>query len=226
MRVLQRRLLRGAMNPEQPEIANQESDVQETQEEPLTARQILKKELEGIYDPFPDMTEEDHSAYQEKLAAKIKSGKKLTSQEMNYLRMHCPTLYQMARRIEYKRMKLEQKLKQASSKQEVEEIYNQMVGEVSKDDPDKEAILNTYRNVYEEFKKTKKYAALPETEEEAEAKKLHGKRKKLYLEKKQFSEWDMIFDEDEREILMKLEDDGATPMTEMLDGLPVFDVQG
>lgn len=226
MRVLQRRLLREAMNPGQPEETVQGADVPDVQEEPLTARQILKQELEGLNDPFPDMTEEDHSAYQQKLAAKIKSGKKLTSQEMSYLRMRCPALYQMARRVEYKRMKLEQKLKQASSKQEVEEIYNEMVGAVSEKDPDKEAILNAYRDVYEEFKKTKEYAALPETEREAEAEKLHGKRKKMFLEGKMFTEWDMIFGEEEQDILIKMEDDGATPISEMLDGLPVLDVQG
>lgn len=229
MKVLQRRLLRGYMNLEQPET-DQEIDVQETQdaqEEPLTARQILKRELEGLYDPLPDMTEEEQSAYQEKLMKKLKSGKKLTSQEMNYLRMRCPAMYQMARRIEYKRMKMERRLKLAKSKQEVEEIYNQMVGDVSKDDPDKEAIINAYRDVYEEFKKSKKYASLPETDREAEAKKLHGKRKKQFLEGHSVSEIDFIMEGyEEIDILMKLEDDGATPLTEFLDELPVLDVQG
>ncbi len=234
MKVLTKQMLREAMNPEpqQEETAEGVNGAGQTEkeQEPLTARQILKRELEALNDPQEHMTEEEHAAYQKKLSAKLRSGKKLTAKEMSYLRFRCPSLYQLARRLEYKRLKMEHRLKQAKSKQEAEDIYNEMVGQVSKEDPDKEAILNTYKNTYEEFKKTVKYRQLPETREEAVAKELHGKKKKWYLEHKMISEFELWFEEEmtggENGELVKLEDDVSSPIEELLDELPVLDVQG
>lgn len=195
------------------------------------ARQVLKSALEAIYDPEDEMTEEEHAAYEKKLIDKVRSGKKLTAQEMNYLRVHNPEAYWMARRVEYKRMKLEQRLKHCKSKEEAQEIYNTFVGQVSDEDPDKEALLNTYKNTFDEFKKTIEYARLPETKREAEAEKLHGKKKKLYLEGKlpsEEEEWLLDLDQDyfDQDLLMKLEEEDLTPLIELLDELPVLDITG
>lgn len=208
-------------------------DAQQEQEkmQKLSARELWKNELKSIYDPGEDMTEEEHAVYQKKLMAKLKSGKKLTAQEMNYLRVHDPAAYRMARRIEYKRLKLEQKLKHCQSKEEAEEVYNQAVGSVSEEDPDKEALLNTYRVSYEEFKKTMEYASLPETKREAKAERLHGKKKKAYLEGKDLDERNRWFEipEEGNEItsdsLVKLEEE-AVPLDELLDSMPVMDITG
>lgn len=199
----------------------------------LSPRQLLKKELEAMYDPIKDMTEEDHAAYKQKLMAKVQSGKKLTAQEMNYLRIHDPAAYRLARRLEYKRMKLEQRLKACQSKEEAEEVYNQSIGGISKEDPDREAIMNTYKETYEEFKKTMQYARLPETKREAEAKNLYGKRKKAFLEGSDEHEMeiDLLFETmtettvQTQDGLVKLEEE-ATPWDELLDDLPVMDVVG
>lgn len=190
------------------------------------AKQVLKSALEAIYDPEDGMTEEEHAAYEKKLIDKVRSGKKLTAQEMNYLRVHNPEAYWMARRVEYKRMKLEQRLKHCKSKEEAEEIYNTFVGQVLDEDPDKEALLNTYKNTYEEFKKSMEYARLPETKREAEAEKLHGKKKKLYLEGKLPSEEEEWLLDMELDILMKLEEEDMGPLVELLDELPVLDITG
>lgn len=223
-------------NPEQAaagQTAGSSQTVEGAQEEELTARQLLKKELEAMYDPMDDMTEEQHAVYKKKLMAKIQSGKKLTSQEMNYLRVHDPAAYRMARRMEYKRMKLEQRLKHCRSKEEVEEVFNQSMEGISKEDPDREALMNTYQVAYEEFKKTMQYARLPETKKEAKAERLHGKSKKAFLEGKEVKELelDLLFEamkegsEVTEDGLIPLEED-ATPWDELLDDLPVMDVTG
>lgn len=203
----------------------------EQNEEELSARELLKRELEAMYDPMEDMTEEDHAAYQKKLMAKIQSGKKLSAQEMNYLRIHDPATYRMALRIEYKRRKLEQRLKHCQSKEEVEEVFYRTVEGIPKEDPDREALIKTYQVTYEEFKKTMQYARLPETDREAKAERLHGKRKKAFLEGKEYDEtsrWFMLPEESVElngDGLIRLEED-ATPMDELLDSMPVMDIVG
>lgn len=237
MKVKNRQLLQQLMNQEQTadgQGATAGRTVDDTQEqETLSARQLLKKELESMYDPVKGMTEEDHASYKQKLIAKVQSGKKLTAQEMNYLRIHDPAAYRLARRLEYKRMKLEQRLKACKSKEEAEEVYNQFMEGISKEDPDREAIMNTYKETYEKYKKTMQYARLPETKREAEAKDLHGKRKKAFLEGKDELELeiDLLFKimtdttEQAENGLVKIEED-ATPWDELLDELPVMDVVG
>lgn len=197
-------------------------------QEPLTVNQVIKKELEKLYDPEPDMTQEEHEAYHKKLLAKIESGKKLTVKEMNYLRMHDPAAYQKARRMEQKREKLKTQMKHCKSKQEVAEVVSDAISHISEKDPDKEAIIATYKEAFKEFKKTPKYNSLPDTKREAEAKELHGKRKKLYLEGKGFSEIDMWFldmdDEKYGEDGLRRVDDGATPLSEVYDAMPSLDI--
>lgn len=236
MKVRNRQLLQELMNPEQTAAgqgAGSRPAADGTQEEELTARQLLKKELEAMYDPMDDMTEEQHAVYKNKLMAKIQSGKKLSSQEMNYLRVHDPAAYRMARRMEYKRMKLEQRLKHCRSKEEVEEVFTQSMDGISEDDPDREALMKTYQTAYEEFKKTMQYARLPETKKEAKANNLHGKSKQAFLEGKEREEleWDLLFEamKEGNEVtgdgLIRIEED-ATPWEELLDELPVMDVTG
>ena len=229
MKIEKRRLLQDALLAEQmPEEENAKQEVSQS----LTVRQIWKQELEKMYDPAEDMTQEEHAEYQQKLMAKIKSGKKLSSQEMNYLRVHDPVAYQLARRMEYKRLKLERKLKLCKSKEEVEEVFYQAMEGISKNDPDRETIMATYQEAFQEFKKTLQYARLPETKREAKAEQLHGKRKKAFLAGKDFAELEMDIwfdpakqDGQEEDGLEKL-DEAATPLDELLDSMPVMDIVG
>lgn len=184
---------------------------------PLSARALLKKELEAMYDPEEDMKQEEHIAYQKKLLAKINSGKRLSAKEMNYLRIHAPELYQMARQIEQKRMKLECQLKNCNSKEEAREIYCQAIDVISDKCPYREALIKNYQDVYEEFRKSKEYARLPETKKEAEQQKLHGKRKKMFLEGKVFSEVDKWFILRETEEIARWESNKFDSMIQWLE---------
>jgi hypothetical protein len=180
-------------------------DIQEKQEK-LTAGQVIKQELEKLYDPEPDMTEEEQTAYKNKILAKLESGKRLSAKEMDYLRTHDPVAYQKARRLEQKRVMMETKLKQCKSKQEVNEVVGDAIANISDKDPDKQAIINTYQETVKEFKKTQRYVKLPDTKKEAQEQEKY-ERGKISFQEEGWSK-------------------DATPLAELYDAMPTLDVVG
>ena len=77
-------------------------------EENMNANQVIKEQLIRFSDPEPGMSEQEREKYHQNILAKIESGKKLSSQELAYLRVNDPMAYQKARRMEQKRQWLEQ----------------------------------------------------------------------------------------------------------------------
>lgn len=179
-------------------------------EEPLTVNQVIKRELESVCDPWKDMTQEEHSAYTNKLAAKLERGEPLNNKELNYLRIHAPELYLKAKRIQYKRQVLKQRLEQCRSKKEAQEVFSDMVSGISDKDPDKEALIRNYENVYQEFKKSSQYQGLPLEEKEEDQK---GRKRQEGESCPAEPVW------------LKVEED-VSPIYELLDSLPVVDVIG
>jgi hypothetical protein len=158
-------------------------------------------------DPEPGMSEQERERYHQNILAKIESGKKLSSQELAYLRVNDPMAYQKARRMEQKRQWLEQQMKKCKSKQEVREVVENAITHVSEKDPDRDAIIATYQEAYQEFRKTARYRRLPDTRKEAEEEEKQGKRKS------------QAFEGDSAEL-------ARTPLSEIYDALPVFDTVG
>ncbi len=130
----------------------------------------IESVLMGYLDPTEGLSEEEKQAYEAKIMQKLRSGKKLTSEEMNYLRVKNPQMYAQAARVQAMRENLKNQLENCRSKEEVEKVYGNSVSMVSKDDPMKEAIVAAYEDVTKEFKKTDKYQALPQKEEDADEK--------------------------------------------------------
>ena len=153
------------------------------------------------------MSEQERERYHQNILAKIESGKKLSSQELAYLRVNDPMAYQKARRMEQKRQWLEQQMKKCKSKQEVREVVENAITHVSEKDPDRDAIIATYQEAYQEFRKTARYRRLPDTRKEAEEEEKQGKRKS------------QAFEGDSAEL-------ARTPLSEIYDALPVFDTVG
>ena len=177
-------------------------------EESINANQVIKEQLTRFSDPEPGMSEQEREKYHQNILAKIESGKKLSSQEMAYLRANDPRAYQKARRMEQKRQWLEQQMKKCKSKQEVREVVEDAITHVSEKDPDRDAIIATYQEAYQEFRKTARYRRLPETRKDAEEEEKQGKRRSQPLE------------EGNPEELAR------TPLSEVYDALPVFDTVG
>ena len=109
------------------------------------------------------------------ILAKLQSGKKLSSKEMQYLRQNNPVLYMQAVRVEQKRKALENQLEQAKSKEEVQKIATSALVSVREDDPAKQYVVAAIEETVKEFKESEKYKRLPETEEQAEEKDGKGR---------------------------------------------------
>lgn len=168
--------------------------------------QVIKEALFKMSDPTPDMTDEERESYHRKLLAKLESGQKLTSQELAFLRTNDPAAYQKARRMEQKRQWLTEQMKKCKSKQEVSDVVSDAIAHVSEKDPDRNAIIATYREAYKEFRKTPGYCRLPDTRKEAEEEEKRGKKRQYA------GDIDSASD--------------VTPLAEVYDALPVFDAKG
>ncbi len=133
-------------------------------------------QLSELLSPACGMTEEEKAEWLQEIRAKLKSGKRLTAEEMQFLKEQDPALYQQAARVQIMRDSFEARLKHCSSKEDVTNAYCDAVGIVSDDDPMKECIIAAYDDAVREFRETGAYKSLPDTEKEALAKR--GKKSK------------------------------------------------
>lgn len=117
-----------------------------------------------------DMSEEEKSLRLKKIEQKLKNGKKLSPEEIQFIRKYYPEKYPIVMRIQLMRERLEEELKNAKSKEEVQDIYATAVEMVSSKDPYKELILSAYQDAMEEFKKSSDYKKLPMKDEEEKQK--------------------------------------------------------
>lgn len=126
----------------------------------------IKAEWMELFAPTAGMEEEQEKAYEERIMRKLKTGKKLTAEEMNYLQVKNPQMYIQAARVQTMRENLKSQLENCESKEEAEKIYGDAFSMISKDDPMREPIVAAYDDVMKEFKKTDKYQHLPEKEDD------------------------------------------------------------
>ncbi|MCI9080388.1 MAG: hypothetical protein HFH68_16025 [Lachnospiraceae bacterium] len=173
---------------------------------------IWQEAIEALIDPSYGMDEEESAAYMGKIMAKLKSGKNLTQEELNYLSLHNQQLYMTALRVKYQKEALKNRLKNCRSKEEAQEVIDNAIGGVNKDDPDKEYLIAGFREVEKEFKKSGNYSRLPDKDEKSERKKLLK-----YLDNNYNNEeeaYDNVFNNEK-----------VTPIAELLDILPVFEAK-
>lgn len=162
---------------------------------------------------------QDDSKMMEKIQAKIKRGKKLTSKEETYLKQHNPELYQQYLRIRRMAETLEHRLENAQSKEEVNDIIFQSINSVSDKDPYKAAIVAAMDEVIKEYKKSDGYKNLPATNEEIE----EGRRARAKKAKEKSEDEDEVFSlEVEKEEFDAM---SWTPLQEVIDALPTFNMQ-
>ena len=129
----------------------------------------VTQNISELLSPAYGMSEEEKKAYLAKIIAKLKSGKKLTSEEMRFLQAEDPQLYQQAARVQAMRGS------HSTSKEEAQSVYLDALTHISEDDPMKEYIIAAYDDAMKEFQKSDQYQSLPETKEDA-AKQHTGSR--------------------------------------------------
>ena len=137
----------------------------------------LKEAVDAIFDPTTGMSEEEKKKFVQKLYRKLESGKKLSADEMQYLRKNDPVTYAKAAKVQGLRESLKKQLKSATSKEKAADIYTQAMSRISEDDPARKEIMAAYDDVYKEFRKSDEYKALPNTEKEAKEKAANNKNK-------------------------------------------------
>ena len=131
----------------------------------------ITQNISELLSPACGMTDEEKEAYFAKIMAKLKSGKKLTPEEMRFLQAENPELYQQAARVQTMRESLENRLAHATSKEDAASIYTDALSHISDKDPMKEYLVAAYDDAMKEFKKSDVYESLPNTEKDREEKK-------------------------------------------------------
>ena len=119
----------------------------------------VTQNISDLLSPACGMTEEEKSSYMAKIMAKLKSGKRLTAEEMRFLQAENPQLYQQAARVQSMRDSLE-----------AQQTYADALTHIGSDDPMKEYIVAAYDDAMKDFQKSDAYRSLPETEEDAKEK--------------------------------------------------------
>ena len=117
-----------------------------------------------------ELSDEKRKEMDTRIMSKLQSGKKLSQKELEYLQRTNPITYAQAMRIQRMTQALEEQLKHAKSKEEVNQIFTNALSRI-KNDPDKEYLMASYNRISEEFRKSKMYHNLPDTFEEANRKK-------------------------------------------------------
>lgn len=149
-------------------VSNTEKIVGDNRNKKQTDASIWKEVIEAMVDPTDGMEEPERANYEQKIMQKLKMGKRLSSEELDYLRIHNPELYRTAMRVENARKALRIKLSNCKTKEEVQQVISgQMeVLKAMKDDPDREYMTEMVKREVETFKKSSAYAKLPATREE------------------------------------------------------------
>lgn len=165
------------------------TDSAEKTEGRQTKADIWKKALETMIDPTSGMEEPERANYEQKIMQKLKSGRRLTAEELEYLRIHNPEMYKIAVRVETERKVLKTKLSNCKSKEEVQQVVSiQMeVLKAMKGDPAQEYMTAMVEKEVRDFKRTTEYARLPQKRE---------KGKKTAREEKLFRKNDNDMEED------------------------------
>ena len=152
-----------------------------------------------------DSAQESDERMMAKIRAKVKRGKKLSSKEETYLKTHDPELYLQYMRIRKMAKCLENQLKTANSKEEVNDIIYQFMNSVPDKDPYKDAIINALEEVVKEFKNSDAFQQLPATSEEGSENESSAKDSE---------------DEDSEDSFDPM---SWSPLQEVIDAMPTFD---
>ena len=131
-----------------------------------SVRDILRSSIREAF----DYTEEKEQQLSNDISAKMKTGVKLTTEELIYLQRKNPMLYTKYLMLQKKKEILEKRLKNCKSKQEVNDVINQEISTLQKNDPDRELKLKVIKDTEKEYKQTGRYQHLPVRTEEIDSK--------------------------------------------------------
>lgn len=157
-----------------------------------------------IQEEARELSEEDRKEMESRILHKLEAGKKLSAEEIDYLKKYNPILYQRYLRIRKMAEAMKEQLKHARSKEQARDIICRSIGSISDKDPDKQYIVAAMNEIQKEFTHSPAYARLPETEEA---------KKKASLRENRFGDEDA---EEQDDLL------SWSPLQEIIDMQPTF----
>ena len=181
-------------------------------EKKITSQKELVDHLLNNTGGDDDLSDDKHKELDSRIMAKLSSGKKLSQKELEYLQRTNPIMYAQAMRIQRLAKALEEQLKHAKSKEEVNQIFTNALSSI-KNDPDKEYLMASYNRISEEFRKSKMFHALPDTIEEA-----NRKKKRTNPDKNLFENDEDEHADDEYDLK------AWSPLQELYDQMPSFEI--
>ena len=183
-----------------------------TNEKKITSQKELVDHLLNNTGEDDDLSDDKRKELDSRIMAKLSSGKKLSQKELEYLQRTNPIMYAQAMRIQRMAKALEEQLKHAKSKEEVNQIFTNALSSI-KNDPDKEYLMASYNRISEEFRKSKMFHALPDTIEEA-----NRKKKRTNPDKNLFENDEDEHADDEYDLK------AWSPLQELYDQMPSFEI--
>lgn len=120
--------------------------------------------------PLPSTGQDPESRTVEAIRTKLRTGKKLSPAELDFLREHAPDLYAKAVRVAQDRDAYEQSLRQSRTKEEVTQKQNrkmaQMASLLKNCDPEEaEMFVNAIQDVNRKYKHSDEYEKLKDEDE-------------------------------------------------------------
>lgn len=173
----------------------------------ITTTQELAEYILNKVNESGDMKQEQKADMDARIMAKLKAGKKLTPEELNYLRRTNSMMYAQALRVQHMAEAVEEQLKHANSKEEADRIVSSTLLGLSKNDPAREFIVAAVNRISSEFRKSGGYAKLPNTMEETQKKK-NGNNENAFSRE----------NEDKEEMDLK----NWSPLQEVFNQMPTF----
>ncbi len=152
----------GAMERKAPENMGEKSN-----------GEIWREAIAMMEEALVKVPEEKRADYEQKIRQKLQAGKKLSGEELNYLRVYQPELYCSALRVENARKVLRTKLQNCKSKEEVDNVVSVQTEALRamEGGSDKEYMAAMVRHEVDTFKKSRAYARLPQSIEEGKKRK-------------------------------------------------------
>lgn len=169
--------------------------------------------LEKICQPLSsEMTEEEKTKYNDNIDRKLKSGKKLTKKEEQYLKETNPQMYMQYLRIRQRAESLKSQLKCAKTKEQANRIIMSAEAGISDKDPCKEYVQAALHKVADDYRSSRAYQKLPNTDA-------------MLAKKKQASSGDdsYVVKDDEEENESDFDPMSWSPLQEVVDAMPRFD---
>lgn len=137
--------------------------------------EAFRNGVKSLLDPTGGMSEAKKARYYNRVMYKLRTGKKLTAEELRFIRVNYPEMYPQVVRVQLKRQSLEEQVKHCRSKEEVNDTCLRQTSLISDKDPMAQALYAACNDVEAEFKKTSQYKSLPDTNKEANEKKNNTK---------------------------------------------------